>query len=113
MAKRGALSALMKLIMGRILSAFITAGGWLLAGVRLVLDLIGYSTAPDDIHVAHHRLDQFFEWLLSVPWWAIWGFALVSTLWLIWVSWPRHPRPLVTDSQNSAPPGGGIILLPV
>ena len=29
-------------------------------------------------------------WLLSVPWWVPWGFALIPTLVLIWVSWPRE-----------------------
>ena len=80
---------IMKLIVGRVLSAFLTAGGWLLAGVRLVLDLIGYSTTPEDVLVAKGRLDQLFDLILSAPWWAIWGFAFLSTFWLIWVSWPR------------------------
>jgi hypothetical protein len=87
----------MKLIVGRILSALFTAGGWLLAGARTVLDLIGYSTAPEDVGVAQARLDQFLGWLLSVPWWAVWGFALVSTMWFIWVSWPRQ------GTETSAP----------
>ena len=42
----------MRRILGRILSALLTAGGWLLAGARTTLDLIGYSTAPEDIEVA-------------------------------------------------------------
>jgi hypothetical protein len=82
----------MKLVLGRIFSAFITAGGWLLAGIRLVLDLIGYSTIPEDVSVAKGRLDQFFDLILTAPWWVIWGFAFFSTLWLIWVSWPRHSQ---------------------
>jgi hypothetical protein len=84
---------MIRLVLGRVASVFLTAGGWLLAGVRTVLDLIGYSTAPDDLTVARARLDQFFVWLLSVPWWAVWGFALLSTLWLMWVSWPAAQRP--------------------
>jgi hypothetical protein len=63
----------MKLILGRILSAFLTAGGWLIAGARTVLDLIGYSTAPDDVGTAQTRLGQFLDWLLSVPWWSVWA----------------------------------------
>ncbi len=75
-----------------------TAGGWLLAGARTVLDLIGYSTAPEDVEVARTRLDKFLEWLLSLPWWAPWGFALVATIWLMWVSWPRRTQPAATAS---------------
>jgi hypothetical protein len=107
-AARGAFYVAMKLILGRILSAILTAGGWLLAGARTVLDLIGYSTAPEDVGVAQARLDQFFGWLLSVPWWVVWGFALVSTLWLISVSWPRQPR---NKDETAKASGSGDIEL--
>lgn len=79
----------MKLIIGRVVSILITGGGWALAGVRTVLDLIGYSTSPEDVGVAVTRLDQFLGWILSLPWWVPWGFAIISTAWLMWVSWPR------------------------
>ena len=55
-----------------------------------MLDLIGYATIPDDVTVARTRLDQVFELFLSIPWWALLGFALVSTMWLMWVSWPKQ-----------------------
>lgn len=80
----------MRLFVGRIASGLITIGGWLLFGARSVLDAIGYSTLPDDAKVAVERLDSFFLWLLSVPWWAVFGFALISSMWLMWVSWPRQ-----------------------
>ncbi len=54
-----------------------------------MLDLIGYSTIPEDAKVAASRMDAFFIWLLNIPWWAVLGFALISTMWLMWVSWPR------------------------
>lgn len=95
----------MKLVVGRIISALVSAGGWLLVGVRSVLDLIGYSTIPDDAKVAATRLDQFFLWLLGVPWWVVFGFALTSTMWLTWVSWPR-PYAL-PSSAALAPLGDG------
>lgn len=75
---------------GRIISIIIVAGGWLLTGARLVLDLIGYSTAPEDIEVAKTRLVWALELLVVVPWQAFFAFALISTLWLMWVSWPRY-----------------------
>lgn len=85
---------------GRVASTIITAGGWLLAGARAVLDLIGYSTVPEDVTVAQTRLDQALTWFLGLPWWLPWGFALISTLWLIWVSWPREQ----TSTINTALP---------
>lgn len=94
-----------KLIFGRLLSQAIWGGGLFLSGVRLALDLIGYSTAPEDIAVAQSRLDQFIGWLLGLPWWALLGFVLITTLWLMRVSWPRQqPAPPLTPSQLSAPP---------
>jgi hypothetical protein len=80
----------MKQAVGRILSFLVVAFGWVLFGVRVVLDLIGYSTAPEDIAVARTRLDQGLDLLLVVPWWAYFSFALISSLWLMYVSWPRH-----------------------
>ena len=104
-AGRGALCVVMKLIFGRISSAFVAIAWAVLFGARLVLDLIGYSTAPEDINVAQTRLDQFIWWLLSVPWWALLGLAFASTLWLIWVSWPRQQQgpPLTTEGRSSGP----------
>ena len=91
--------------MGRIISALVTAGGWLLGGARLMLDLIGYSTAPEDAAVAQTRLGQILEWFLSIPWWALLGFALVSTLWLMWVSWPRKNVTAALDSEQNTVSG--------
>lgn len=57
----------MGLFVSRILSFALSALGWVLAGVRWVLDLIGYSTAPDDATVAKGLLEQFLVWLMSLP----------------------------------------------
>lgn len=84
----------------RLASIFLAVGGWLVAGVRTTLDLVGWSTAPEDMGVAMTRLDHFLLWLLSLPWWVPWGFALVSTLWLTWVSWPRQSL-ATTNSDKS------------
>lgn len=83
----------------RLASYAIVAGGWLIAGVRTALDLIGWSTAPDDVAVAESRLDQILIWLLSLPLWLPWGFALIATLWLMWVSWPRDKLPRTQDQS--------------
>lgn len=98
---------------GRIFSIVITAGGWLLAGARLMLDLIGYSTVPEDFEVAKTRLQKVLDLLLAVPWEAFFVFALISTLWLMWVSWPRpklqrsvsagHDWPIAPDMVTADP----------
>lgn len=70
----------MNRFLGRVLSGFVSVGGWLLLGVQTVLDLIDYATTPDDAKVAASRLDAFFLRLLSVPWWAVFGFALMAVM---------------------------------
>lgn len=97
----------MKLVIGRIASAIMTAGGWTLFGIKSVLDLIGYSTAPDDAKVAAGLVEKFLAWVLSVPWWATLGFALATTFWLIWVSWPRPPK----HDPAKAPAASGFLEL--
>ena len=89
-------------VLKRIATYIVVAGGWLLAGIRTALDLVGWSTAPDDVTVAESRLDQFFVWLLSLPWWVPWGFALISTLRLIWVPWPELFEALRTQHELQA-----------
>lgn len=74
-------------ILGRIASIVFTVALWILVGARVMLDLIGYSTAPEDIEVAQIRLAQGIDLLLSAPWWVPWGLAAATTLLLIWLSW--------------------------
>lgn len=64
-----------------------------------MLDVVGYSTAPEDVEVAQTRLDQLIGWLLTLPWSATFGVALASTLWLIWLSWPQEKRSLTIKSS--------------
>jgi len=97
------------LALKRLASILLFASGWILAAIRTTLDLIGWSTAPDDVGVAMTRLDQFFAWLLAVPWWIPWGFALLSTGWLMYVSWPRTS----TVNQAEVPRGGEPIPEPM
>jgi hypothetical protein len=89
--------------LGRVASIFLTAVVLLLAGARLVLDLIGYSTVPEDVAVAQTRLDQILTWFLSLPWWVPVGFALVATLWLMWVSWPRERTSAINNEYQIDP----------
>lgn len=84
---------------GRITSILFSAGGWLIAGIRAVLDIVGYSTIAEDAKAAQGLLANFLEWVLSVLWWIPWGFALLSTVWLTWVSWPRNVKMVSVDNS--------------
>lgn len=89
-----------RLAVGRIISGLVMAGGWVLVGARTVLDLVGYSTVPEDIEAAQTRLDQILSFVLSLPWWSVWGFALITTIWLMWVSWPRSVRANIVPGEK-------------
>lgn len=68
-----------------------------------MLDLIGYATVPEDAQVAGEVLRGVLLYLMSLPWWLPWGFALISTLFLMRVSWPRSHTgmdPLATHQPN-------------
>lgn len=84
------LAARMRLAAGRVISIVIAAGGWLLTGAKCVLDAVGYSTIPDDWPVLVTRITFLLN---TVPWWGYLAFALLSTMWLTWVSWPRSSGP--------------------
>ena len=57
-----------------------------------MLDWIGYSTAPDDAEVAKSLVEKVLIWIMALPWWVPWGFALITTMWLMWISWPRPQK---------------------
>jgi len=114
----------MRLFVQRLVSFALMAGGWVLTSLRFILEAIGYSTAPDDAGVAMTLLERFILWLLSVPWWAVLGGALISTAWLMWVSWPsttvvvaEKERPLQDrlrehrrDIRNKLESSGGTLV---
>lgn len=90
----------MKLFAGRLFSILLVAGAWIVIGVRAVLDLIGYATLPEDSKVAQGVAEHLLLWVLSLPIWLPWGFALIATLMLMWVSWPRQ---LATGTDALSP----------
>ncbi len=95
----------MQQALGRIGTFVIVAILWIVVGVRYMLDLIGYATAPDDLRVAVHRVDQLFLWLMSLPSWMVFGAAALLTIWLAHVSWPRQSIPVAGMlTRPSAPP---------
>lgn len=98
-----------RLLIGRIVSALLIVGSLLLAITRAVLDVIDYSTVTEDVTIAQTRLDQFFIWLLSLPWGVPWGFALISTVSLIWVSWPRQVTAASQADDDKINPYAGDI----
>lgn len=64
----------------------------LLLGARIMLDLIGYTTAPDDFALFRQRLPNVLEWLFSTPWWVpslLMAGLVALAAWLI-VSGTRH-----------------------
>lgn len=79
----------MGIVFKRILSFVVPAILFLLAGVRLALDVIGWSTAPDDVEVARDRTMQILTWIASLPSWLPIAAASGLTAWLMYTSWPR------------------------
>lgn len=87
----------------RLASIIVAVGFGVFGGIRLALDLIGWSTAPDDVGVAMTRLDQLLGWLLAVPGWIVLLCVLISAMWLMWVSWPHH-RTDASPTTHGDPP---------
>ncbi len=61
-------------------------------GARFALDVVGWSTAPDDLGVAVSRLDQFFSWLMTIPVWMPFAGAVLLSLALASLSLVNRPR---------------------
>jgi hypothetical protein len=87
--------------LGRIASFVIVALSWMLLGVRIVLNLIGYATLPEDAAIADQRYRHIFLWLLGIPWPYLLGFALIGTIVLMLVSWPGFSFPGLPDRYSS------------
>ena len=56
--------------------------------LRLCLDLVGWSTVPDDLDVAMTRLDQALGLVLSFPWPILFLLAVGAQAWLMYATWP-------------------------
>lgn len=100
---KGILPAMRSITLGRVASFILTAGGWILVGARTVLDLIGYSTAPQDAEVATGIASRFLVWLMGLPWFAPWLVAFAATALLIWAS-RRTERETVAQSTAAPLP---------
>ncbi len=84
-----------------VLPGIVAVALYIYSGARFALDLVGWSTAPDDIGVAMSRADQLFAWLMSIPVWLPFigalGFTIVMTM---------VYRPIVATAlgQSDGPP---------
>ena len=62
----------------------------LLAGARAMLDLLGYTTAPEDFEGLRKKLPQVLDWLFSTPWWVPAVSLLMLTLFMGWALLARR-----------------------
>lgn len=84
-----------KTVLPGIIAAFL----YVYAGARFALDLVGWSTAPDDIGVAMSRADQLFGWLMSIPVWLPFTGAILVTIVLMMAARPM-PDYVQVSSMN-------------
>ena len=86
----------------RLLSYAFFSIGWLVSGVKLTLDVIGWSTAPEDTSVALGRSMLLLNWLASLPSWIPDVSAIALTMWLMFMSWPRAQTTNAVGNQSAA-----------
>ena len=107
--RANALFPRMGITIRRIFAYLVEAALLLFAGGRLILDLIGWSTVPDDVGVAVSWVERFAAWLISVPWWVTYGSATAGLMGLIYFSWPRPvylPAPPTDPAMTASTPKG-------
>lgn len=66
-----------------------------------MLDLIGYSTIPEDTKVAQSLLEKGIAWAFTVPAWLSLLIAAAVTAWLIWWAWRPVPTPITSTSTSA------------
>lgn len=71
-----------------------------------MLDVIGYTTAPEDFETLQARLPNWLEWLFSTPWPVPAVLMIALTAFVIWISWPRpDERPKSLGEAIASPAG--------
>ena len=66
-------------------------------GARLMLDGLGYTTAPEDYVALQEKLPKVLDWLFSTPWYVPSLTMLAFTGLVIWICWPKTSKISVTD----------------
>ena len=74
----------------RILAFLVWGASALYWGARLMLDFLGYTTAPEDFGAAQEKLPKVIDWLFSTPWWVPSLTMVLLTGLVIWVCLPRE-----------------------
>ncbi len=74
---------MMEMIKKYIFPVCVAALLYMYTGARFALDVVGWSTAPDDLGVAVSRLDQFFSWLMTIPVWMPFAGAVLLSIALV------------------------------
>lgn len=75
------MKSLLKILAGMVLTVLVTV----LLVARIVLDIIGYTTAPDDFELLQQRMPSILEWLFSTPWWVSALFQLAIVMPAAWL----------------------------
>ncbi|MCI0555768.1 MAG: hypothetical protein L0287_32885 [Anaerolineae bacterium] len=76
----------------------------LLLGAKWMLDLLGYTTAPEDFKNLQKKLPAFLTWLFSSPWWVPSLLMVLLTLLVVWVCLPKREK---DASQTAIPASSG------
>jgi hypothetical protein len=83
--------------MRALLAKIATWIGAILAGVvlvgRIVLDLIGYSTSPEDAAGVPAKMHAVLNWIASQPWLAVYGVPTVLISIGVLTLWPHQHLP--------------------
>lgn len=90
--------------MGSILRFF---GGVLLAAfivivtlARLVIEVVGASTTPDDFALLKQRMPAMFSWLFSTPWWVPTALLFGTSGAAAWLIWSGTKRAAAHEMQE-------------
>ncbi|WP_416355562.1 hypothetical protein ACLNGM_15090 [Aureimonas phyllosphaerae] len=71
-----------------------------LSAVRIVVDMIGYSTTPDDAKVAMGLLHDLLTYLLRTPWWVLPSLTLLAGAATFWIFKLTYSREVVIRSDT-------------
>lgn len=91
----------MKHLFGKLISSLLVLIATLYWGGRFVLDLIGYSTVPDDARVAYDLLQQVLVAAIELPLWIPISISVFAISYLIWMFRPDFQGLRIADKRIS------------